>query len=158
MHGGSNSVVGGDKAAARLTFRRGRRAFGMLARTNTSISERPKCQKNMLSVCIFLSKSMHVKLSGNVESNISHLSDPIEVLGHLRVDPGHCQLLTTHAPAHLGTSDCVQQNLGRNYMKSHHASENSTASQGSPGVSPKISKAGSRCDFSSRADGVLLWA
>ena len=27
MYGGSNSVVGGDKAAARLTFKRGRRAF-----------------------------------------------------------------------------------------------------------------------------------
>ena len=86
---------------------------------------------------------MHVKLSANLESNASNLSDPIEVLSHLSVDPGHCQLLTTHAPAHLGTSDCVQQSLGRNYMKSHHASENSTASQGSPGVSPKISKAGS---------------
>ena len=100
---------------------------------------------------------MHLKLSANVESNAGHLSDPIDVVGHLRVHPGHCQLLTTHAPAHLGTSDCVQQNLGGNYMKSHHASESSTASQGSPGVSPKISKAGSRCDFSSRPDGVLLW-
>ena len=118
MHSRSNSVVGGDKAAARLTFRRGRRAFGMLARTNTSISERPKCQKNMLWICIFRSKSMHVMLSANVESNASHLSDPIYVLGHLRVHPRHRQLLTTHSPAHLGTSDCVQQNLEELYEKS----------------------------------------
>ena len=58
-------------------------------------------------------------LSANVESNTSHLSDPIEVLDHLRVDPGHCHLFTTHAPAHLGTSDCVQQNFGKElYEKS----------------------------------------
>ena len=58
-------------------------------------------------------------LSANVESNTSHLSDPIEVLGHLSVDPGHCQLLTTHAPAHLGTPDCVQQSFGKElYEKS----------------------------------------